>query len=333
MLFSVKCSVMNGSETVLNALDALIARIEDDIHEIEIAEADLLEDTHWYKSSRPDRRKMLEKCAEASLHRPPRTRGPHLRRIEVTDETAAKRARSAANTPLLVLVENFESDGTLLKFGVQEYATPVTWELCFGGGVGCTPPAFQIESPGGHGELPKLLKARLEEAGVRGIQPRIVVVTDSDGEWAGDVKAHARRIQEECAASGVPCSILSKRTAENYVPDAVWRAWALERQHTNAKPAIDALLRLSCHQRDHVSIGRGNSDPWDTSKAEVRALFSDVSDGDWGLLKQASLKGRGDRAIACILETHRSAFTRTEFKARDYRGDIEAVVRTIEDGL
>jgi hypothetical protein len=333
MLFAVRLDAMNGSETVLNLLDALIARIEDDIHELEIADADLLETSGWYKSCRPDRRNMLEKSAKASLHRAPRTRGPHLRRIEVQDENTAKSARSIANTPLQVLVENFESDGALVKFALKTFATKAAWELCFGAGAQCTPPALRIESPGGHGELPKLLNARLKEAADRGIEPRVVVIVDCDGEWVGDVKAYAKRIRDECAAVAVPCPPLNKRSAENYITDAVWRAWAAEPSHTNSRPAVDALLRLSYYQRDHVKIGPGNSDPWDLSNPKAVSLFANVSAQDWDLLKVASLKGRDSRAIASILETHKSILTRAEFLARDNQGDLEAVVRSIEDGL
>jgi hypothetical protein len=185
MTFAVKHAAMNGSETVLNALDALIARAEDDIHELEIADADLLEGSQWYRSCRPDRRKVLERSAVTSLYRPPRTRGPHLRRVEVTDEDTARSARAIAHTPLQVLVENAESDGSLVKFALRAFATPAGWELCFGAGAVRTPPALWIESPGGYGELPKLLQTRLKQASERGIEPRIVVITDSDGETPG----------------------------------------------------------------------------------------------------------------------------------------------------
>ena len=333
MLFAVNHDVMNGTETVLNLLDALIARIEDGIHELEIAQADVLESSSWYKSCRRDRRNMLEKTAEASLHRAPRTRGPHLRRIEVEDENTAKSARSAANTPLHVLVENFGSDGALVKFALKAFATRAAWELCYGAGAYCTPPAFQIESPGGHGELPKLIDARVKEAAERGIEPRIVVITDCDGEWVGQVKEHAQGIRDKCAAAAIPCPPLNKRTVENYIPDATWRAWADEPRHTSARPAVVALLRLSYEQRDHVNIGPGNTPPWDPTKTEAAALFVNVSTQDRDLLRMANLKGRGSAGIASILETHKSVLTGAAFEARDRQGDLKTVVRSIEDGL
>jgi hypothetical protein len=160
-----------------------------------------------------------------------------------------------------------------------------------------------------------------------------VVITDCDGEWVGDVKAKAQEIRDMCSSAAVPCPPLNKRTAENYIPDAAWRAWAAEPQYTNGSPAVDALLRLSYHQRDHVNIGRANTDPWDSSKPAAASLFADVSIQDRELLKAGRLKGRGSSAIASILETHKSVLTAAEFQARDNQGDLEAVVRCIEDGL
>jgi hypothetical protein len=333
MRFAIRYSAMNGSESVLNKLDELLSRVEDEIHELEITDADLLEDSAWYLSSRPIRRAMLEKTAQTTVYRPPRNSGPHLRRIEVTDKATADSARALAFTPLHVLVENFSSDGALINFALQLYAGPEVLELCLGSAVRRTPPAFQIESPGGHGELPKLLDKRIDEASIRGITPRILVVTDSDGEWVGDVKPHAQELRSKCAAVGVPCPPLCKRTAENYIPDTVWKAWAAEPQHANAKAAVDALLRLSKVQRDHVNIGPGNSDPWDSSKPQACVLFIDVSPQDRALLKSANLKGRRSTAISYILENYGSASDHADLQTRDNQGELETVVRHIKDEL
>jgi hypothetical protein len=276
---------------------------------------------------------MLEKTAHSTLYHTPRTSGPHLRRIEVADQPTADSARALAYTPLHVIVENFSSDGALIRFSLRLFATPEAWELCFGSAAKRTPPALQIESPGGHGELSKLIEKRIDEAASRGIRPRILVVTDSDGEWVGDVKPYAQEVRNKCAAAGVPCAPLNKRTAENYIPDTVWRAWVAEPRHAEAKTAIEALLRLSILQRDHVKIGPGNSEPWDSSKPQVCALFVGVSPTDRALLKSASLKGRRSRAISYILENHGPTSNRADLQTRDYQGDLETVVRHIKDEL
>jgi len=115
MLFAIGLTVMNGDEAGLDALDAIAVRVEDDVHEAVLADADLLPATRWYQTSRPDRRKLFEGIAGASLHRSPRVKGPHLRRVEVHDSASAAVGRSLATASLLVLAENEFSDGALVK--------------------------------------------------------------------------------------------------------------------------------------------------------------------------------------------------------------------------
>ncbi|MFS8065211.1 MAG: hypothetical protein ACMG6S_02445 [Byssovorax sp.] len=209
MLFAIQPAAMNGTEAVLDALDAIIARTEDEVHKAEVIQADQLENSRWYSSSRADRRKLLEQIAATSIYPALRTQGPHLRRVEVSDEASAARARGIAYTPLLVLAENDVSDGALVDAALRVFGAPTTIELCFGAPSKIDPPAFQIESRGGHGELPKLIATRLAEAIERKRPARLVVVTDSDGEWTGDVKDHAVNIRGLCAAQKIPCPPLS----------------------------------------------------------------------------------------------------------------------------
>jgi len=333
MTFAIAKGAMNCEEATLNKLDALLMRVEDDIHELEIVDADFLEASAWYESCRGDRRNMLEKCAQSSLYRTPRTRGPHLRRIEVTDETTATNACGIAHSPLHVLLENADSDGALVKFALREFGTPATWELCYGAGALRTPPAVEIESRGGHGELKKLFTKRVKEAATRGLEPRIVLITDSDGEWVGDVKDNARGIRDDCAAHNVPCPPLNKRMAENYIPDAVWKNLAAGLQGTKIRPTVEALLRLSYEQRDHVRFEASNTDPWNPTVPNAAALFAGVSATDRDLLKAASLKKAASNAMVFELDPVKPHLGRTEVQNRDRDGDLEALARFIEDGL
>jgi hypothetical protein len=333
MTFAIGQGAMNSCETVLNKLDALLKRVEDDIHELEILDADLLETSAWYESCRHDRRTMLEKGAQALIHRSPRTGGPHLRRIEVTDDTTATKACDAAHTPLNVLLENANSDGALVKFALRVFANSSAWELCYGTGALRTPPALVIESRGGHGELKKLIAERVKEAQTRGLEPRLVVMTDSDGEWSGDVSDHAKQIRDKCASDGVACPPLNKRTAENYLPDAIWRAWSDGLQGTTIRPTVDALLGLSYQQRDHVRFENRGRAPCELSKPNVAALFADVSTADQELLKAADLRGAASKALTAALEWPFPTLTPTNIRTRDHDGDLEALVRCIEDWL
>lgn len=335
MLFAIHVSVMNGTETTLDALDLIAARVDDDVHEVDVIDADQIEQTTWYRSSRPDKQKALEEAAAASLHRTPRTRGPHLRRVHVSDAASAAQARGLAYAPLLVLVENANSDGTLIRAALEMLASASTLELCLGAPSRLDPPAFQIESRGGHGELKKLVVTRLQEALDRGRPPRLVVVTDSDGEWQGDVKEHAQAIATTCAQAAVAFTLLRKRTVENYIPDGVWRAWMAELDHKAARPMVEALLRLSRDQRDHVNMANTGIAPWDQAKSAAEQLFQNpiVPAPDRALLQQGMLKGRKDAMMIHALRDHANALTPTDLMARDHHGDLAALVLHIENEL
>ncbi len=332
MLFAILPAAMAGAETVLDALDDLVKRAEVDVHELEILQADDLENSRWYVSSRPDRRKFLEEIAQSTLYRAPRAQGPHLRRVEVRDEATAAQARNMAYAPLLVLAENDVSDGALVEAALRVFGAKKAIELCFGAPSKLDPPAFQIESRGGHGELPKLIATRLAEATARQRPPRLVVVTDSDGEWPGDVKDHAVNLRNLCADHKVPCPPLNKRTAENYIPDAIWNEWIADRNRANVKPAVEALLRLSPEQRDHVDMA-SPTESLASKQPNVAALFQDVSPSDRNLFQRVNLKGKKDAMMILALRDRAAALTQTDLKARDHQGDLLSLVRHIENEL
>lgn len=333
MRFVVYPTAMNGPESVLNELDAILLRVENDVHEMEVPPADQLEQSPWYQSSRPDRRKTLQQIATQSLYRGNRTKGPHLRHTDVQDAASAIRAKNLAHSPLRVLVENDDSDRALVAAALTKFASAATVKLCFGAPSKLAPAAFEVESRGGHGNLPTLISKRLAEAASQGCPPRLVVVTDSDGEWVGDVKPYAQKIRNQCAQAAIPCPPLHKRNAENYIPDAVWRAWSAEREHTSARPAVDALLKLSREQRDHVRIEKTDTPPWDPKVTAAASLFVTVSDPDRDLLTKASLKGKAEKRMILALQQYEQAFTAADLSARDHQGDLKQLVRHIEDEL
>src|ERR1700722_16981457 len=105
-----------ASGPALNKLDAILNRVEDGVHELEIRDADVLEVSDWYGTCRPGRQMLLRKCAQASLFQSGRMRGPHLRRIEVPAQFTIEQAVDLAYTSFRVLLENANSDGALVKF-------------------------------------------------------------------------------------------------------------------------------------------------------------------------------------------------------------------------
>lgn len=331
MRFDITSAAMNGLEPTLDDLDAILGRAEIGIHLLDIADPDALLASSWYESCRPNRCKVLQEFVRVSAYRGVGTKGPHRRRIPVTDAASARRARALAYSVFRVLLENADSDGRLVKLALHVFATSATLALCYGHGAACTPKAVEIESRGGIGELKKLLEDRLEEAATAGLEARIVVVHDSDAEWLGDAKAAPVAVATLSAANGVPCPPLTKRMAENYVPDSVWSAWAADRKNTANRAMVTALLSLTPGQRDFVKFDKSNTPPWNNGKVQVSTLYAGVTVPVYDELTRSSLKKLAESALDFALNG--TLPSPAEISIRDANADLERIVRTIEDGL
>lgn len=330
MTFAISASAMAAGPS-LGRLDGILNRVEDGVHKLEIKDADVLEASAWYQT-RPERQMLLRKCALASVYEAPRTRGPHSRRVEVPAQLTSEQAYDLAHTPLRILLENDNSDGALVKFAVRAYGSEDTWGLCFGDLAQATPKAVEVESRGGFGELKKLIHRPCEEAQARAIAPRLVVMTDSDGEWVGDIKDHAKEIHAECKTLGIPCAPLGKRTAENYVPAGVWTAWYASPRQNKVRPAIQALLRLTQEQQDYVRFESSDTAPWDNARQQVADLYQGVDDRDFDLLKRTSLKAAAAAALAFALQFD-TPWDEADVRSRDRAGDLARLVQQIEEEL
>lgn len=333
MLFSISQTALNGSEALLNCLDAIMGRVEDTVHELQIIDADILDESAWYKSSRPERRKLLEEIASANLRSSTKTAGPHFRKINIVDLAGAENARQIANTPVQLLLENEYSDGALVEAAIKALANPETHRLFFGSPAQLAIPAIILDSRGGHGELRKLVDKKIFESKRNGRPSRCIVVTDSDGEFVGEVKEHALNIRSLCQQNNIPCPPLNKRTAENYIPDEILDAWSDGVQNTSRREMVDALKKLNENQRDYIHMDNGNKSPWNKGNVDSENLFHDVDDVDFEYLKNARLKGKGDTMTIYALTEHASLLNSTSFQNRDKNGDLMKLVRDVEDEL
>lgn len=333
MRFVISDLPMNGNEKTLSALDSIISRVEDAVHELEILDADKLDASNWYRSSRYDRQRLLEEIAAEALRNPPPPDGPHSQKMQVRSVAEAALAKLVAYTPLDILMENAVSDKALVSAAIGVFGRSTTKALCFGDQSKLAPPPVRFESWGGAGELKKLIVAKLAEATAKGIAPRLVVVADSDGEWAGDVKQHALDIRTLCAQNSVICPPLLQRTAENYIPDEVWEARSAEPNGAVLKPIVEALKRLSPEQRDHVRLEQSGTPPWDNAKPQVDALYANVPFDDWKTLTKAALKGKGDTMWIHSLTQYKELLNAQVFRGRDRSGDLATLVQHIENAL
>jgi hypothetical protein len=165
-------------------------------------------------------------------------------------------AAKLAYKALLVLVEDKESDGLLVKVAVTAHGHAETkrlWEHKPTTGV-----AVDIVHGGGTGGLQKELERLVREAREEALPARLVVMTDSDARWPGDLSAKARSIEQRCTSKGVSLVVLSCRNAESYIPDAVLLRWAAEPSRAAAQRQVEALTRLTAEQRDHYRMKGGH---------------------------------------------------------------------------
>jgi len=295
------------------------------MHDLVVRDAHLLDRSAWYRRCTRTGRKLLQAAAEKGLYPPPE-RGPDRKEVAIRTTEEASRAERTALVSFEILVENDRSDKLFLEEVARKLASDVLRERWFSPGVAVDPPAVVVSGPGGHGELRPAVDRRLEEARDRDRPVRVFVVADSDAERPGEPKDHASAIEDHCTCVGIPVHILRKRTAENYIPDRAWQRWADEPEHTNVRPKVDAMLRLTPPQRDHVNLASG--DPW----AVDNDLFAGVGCADRQLLTH-DFKGHGDRRAILLLRDQREALNPADYDERDRHHELEGLLARIADEL
>ncbi len=317
----VFCEDAVQDEASWGFLDRIIYKIEDEWHEWEIDNPEIIEQSDWLYGLRKTLRELFEKAAIVGSY--PRTTGPHLRRIVVTlnpqqGEFIPRQAEKYTAQPLFILMENRFTDGLFLNTILDVLSPEALTKL-----IRRTDGAIiEYDSPGGNGELPKLVESYVSKAAKQGIPVRIIVFTDSDGYFPGDCADDARRVADACRAHGISYCILHKRTIENYIPDEVLLAWG---QHPNKKPMIAAFMRLNREQRDYFPMKKGLA-KLDQYEA---ALYQSVDVNDFKELQRGFLK----KNIIELLKPHRAALSAGARRGRDGNGELDGLARMIADEL
>ena len=260
-------------------LDRMLDRIEDGWHVwdlTDVPDAAAIRATTWIGD--PGRQgSRLHDLLVASTRRGGWTLAPHTRRLRVTkrpaapNELAPEQACRLADEPLVILVENRDSDGPFVARVVTELDKSLHGVLRRPGGP------IQFDSVGGAGQMPLEVERRVRAVPYR---PRLVAIIDSDRKGPGDTESRdARRLREVCNQHDLPCWVLAKREAENYLP----RVLLGERPdagggHTRT---VEAWERLRDDQKDFFDMKHGL--PEDPSVIE-EDLFDDLPDADRELL-------------------------------------------------
>jgi hypothetical protein len=322
MRFALPPEVFADDAAGLDALDRLLHRVIDEVHHLIVLDAEHLEQTAWFQGLRPHRKELVRSVVYAVAFMTPG------RRLVVGNDLSLPAAAKLAYKALQVLVEDKQSDGRLVKVAVNTYGHAETkrlWEHKPTTGV-----AVDILHGGGNGGLQKELERIVREAHEETLPARLVVMTDSDARWPGDISAKARSIEQLCIIHAVPFVVLSCRNAESYIPDAVLLRWAEEPNRAGAQKQVEALTRLTVEQRDHYRMKGGHgmreADRAD-APAKQRALYASVPAAD-----RAALRGFHDKIIS-ILKKDDPQLTASELDARDLRGDLRTLVSIIEEAL
>ena len=303
-------------------LDRILHRIEDGWHVWDLTDtpdADAIEATTWL--SDPGRQgNRLRELLVKSIQRGAWTLAPHGRCVRVTlhptapDELAPEQACRLAHEPLVILVENRDSDGAFVERVVIELdkslhglwrreGEPIRWD-----------------SVGGAGQMPREVARRTSAVPYR---PRLVAIIDSDRKGPGDTESkNARSLRETCDRNGLPCWVLAKREAENYLP----RVLLSEQPNASAGHAriVDAWERLSNDQKNFFDMKRGL--PEAPSEIE-QDLFDGLPDADREILAT----GFGPNVNECWDLWHMRE-VRNELLTRG-QGDLEYGIELIRQEL
>ena len=198
------------------------------------------------------------------------------------DELSPDDATRLAEEPMVILVENRDSDGAFLKRVVRELDKPLDRYWSKPG------EPIRLDSVGGVGQMPDEVERRVQRVPYR---PRLVAISDSDRKGPGDnASVAARSLQRKCEELGVPCWILAKREAENYLPPILLD----QRQDAGADHArrVEAWGRLDDDQKNFFDMKNGLSQ----SLPDIEeALFDELTLADRNLLSD----GFGPNVYEC----------------------------------
>ncbi len=330
MKFVLHASALNCDDTILVLIDRLVDRISDEVHRVEVPEADLLRESSWYRQARPTRKKILTSAVATPPRRAAAERGPHLKVIEVADVESARRAEKLAHTPLVVLVEDREADGVLLDILVEELGWPALralWER----GRTVTPRATEIDTAGGKDAIPQRVERAAGDAAGEHRPLRLFVLCDSDSRWPEDddpeLTGKTDLVRNACAEHGVPYHVWRKRCAENYIPDEVFEEVRDDPRNLNHVPRFNALLRRSSPQRDHFPVKDGLTAK-ERAAAVDAGLYNATEEADLVLLEER-LFAKRPRPLKRLQEERRASFTADGLRKRDGSGELNALLQDL----
>ena len=302
-------------------LDRILHKIEDGWHVWDTADqpdSGEMEATRWLRD--PGRQgDRVREMLVASVQRSAWTLAPHGRSVRVTahpckpDELTPEDALRLAEEPLCILVENRFSDGPFVKRIVEELdeSLRILWNR--------PGEPIRIGSVGGKGQMRQEVERRTSGKPYR---PRLVVIGDSDRKSPDDDPSRAAQLLcHACEKQSLPCWILAKREAENYLPRILLLAWKdTEEDH---KRRVDAWDTLNDDQKDFFDMKDGLPSAFSEVEQE---LFGGLSPSDQAILSD----GFGKKVHDCWILENVSAKAELVLRGqRDLEHGLELIRREV----
>ncbi len=132
------------------------------------------------------------------------------------------------------------------------------------------------------------------------------------------------KLSQACADHEIPCWILAKREAENYLTLGLLKAWKANNSRHSA--TVNAWNRLSDDQKDYYNMKKGFKNSHQSFDHLMGSLFQGISEADYKNLK----KGFGRDVYLCW--DCSSSQIKTEILARS-RGDLERGIDMIHQEI
>lgn len=225
-------------------------------------------------------------------------------------------ARIAAfySLPLVLVVENYSSDGMWVQLLIRKLRPGLRWS------TQGPQPALDIHQAGGIGEIPKELRRIVElraSVAIPGVGRRLVVLADSDSCGPGSMSASAKAVAGTAGELDVPAHILQKRSIENYIPDEALRAYAEKRADKNY--AVSHIVSLTGRARDYYPMKTG------LSGAALAADDVFPADSPIGV-------GLGDFMVD-FLNSFSHVVEAGQLRRRDGNGELDSFLRLLEEDL
>ena len=261
-------------------LDRILHRIEDEWHVWDTASqsnTDALFATSWILA-RGDQGQWVKGMLDESIDRDVWDSALHRRSVRVTtvptaaDELTPQNAVRLADEPLYILVENRVSDGAFVERIVKELDQSLhdLWN--------CDGEPIRVDSLGGKGQMPQEVTRRLRGKPYR---PRLVAIVDSDRTAPNAAASReALRLQDTCNQNNLPCWVLAKREAENYLPLVLLSAQPSSR--ADHQQRVAAWERLTDDQKNFFDMKQGLRT---ASSGDDTRLFDGLSADDRAVLE------------------------------------------------